>query len=239
MVAFVRVAVRSGGRGRRWGSKSNAFEWRCRCGFRSLACCRSRQSRCTGCRGTTPEARAAERSAPSGRGHPEAGKDRSRRSEESRSEEKAGARCRRSVAASHRLPPPRSRPCLLPARSAGLVKVSPLAGSELPIAKIPRGVSTLNSNDIKREDNPIPQEFLNSRIPSVMIDDLQGNQFQTGIQYRGFEASPVNGLAAGPGGLPERNPHQRGLRRYGQLGLPADQCHSTASRSWDPIRYSD
>src|SRR5262249_45058905 len=52
-------------------------------------------------------------------------------------------------------------------------------------------------SDVEREHQNIPQEFLNSRIPSVMVDDLQGNQFQTGIQYRGFEASPVNGLPQG------------------------------------------
>jgi outer membrane receptor protein involved in Fe transport len=79
----------------------------------------------------------------------------------------------------------------------GLVQMAPLPGSEIPIAKIPRGVSTMNSSDIKRDGSVIPQEFLNSRIPGVMVDDLQGNQFQTGIQYRGFVASPVNGLPQG------------------------------------------
>src|SRR5262249_34826688 len=33
--------------------------------------------------------------------------------------------------------------------------------------------------------------------PGVVVDDLQGNSFQTGVQYRGFEASPVNGLPQG------------------------------------------
>lgn len=79
----------------------------------------------------------------------------------------------------------------------GLVRTSPLSGSEFPIDQIPRGVSTMNASDIRRDGSVIPQEFLNSRIPSVMVDDLQGNQFQTGIQYRGFEASPVNGLPQG------------------------------------------
>lgn len=81
--------------------------------------------------------------------------------------------------------------------STGLVRTAPLAGSEIPLDLIPRGVSTMNSSDIRRDGSVIPQEFLNSRIPSVMVDDLQGNQFQTGIQYRGFEASPVAGLPQG------------------------------------------
>ncbi|WP_439543247.1 TonB-dependent receptor [Hyphomicrobium sp.] len=79
----------------------------------------------------------------------------------------------------------------------GTVSISPLPGSEVPIEKIPRGVTSLSSADINREHSVIPQDFLNSRVPGVTVDDLQGNSFQTGIQYRGFEASPVNGLPQG------------------------------------------
>lgn len=81
--------------------------------------------------------------------------------------------------------------------NSGLVGLSPLSGSEIAIDKVPRSVSTMNASDIRRDGSVIPQEFLNSRVPSIMVDDLQGNQFQTGIQYRGFEASPVNGLPQG------------------------------------------
>jgi iron complex outermembrane receptor protein len=58
-------------------------------------------------------------------------------------------------------------------------------------------VTSLTSADIDREGSVIPQDFLNSRVPGVVVDDLQGNAFQTGVQYRGFEASPVNGLPQG------------------------------------------
>lgn len=77
------------------------------------------------------------------------------------------------------------------------VKVSPLPGSEIPIDKIPHGVTSLSSADIKRDHSAIAQDTLDHRVPGVTIDDLQGNAFQTGVQYRGFEASPVNGLPQG------------------------------------------
>lgn len=77
------------------------------------------------------------------------------------------------------------------------VQVAPLPGAEMPIAKIPRGVNTLSSADIQRDHSVNAQDTLNNRIPGVVIDDLQGNAFQTGVQYRGFEASPVNGLPQG------------------------------------------
>ena len=35
------------------------------------------------------------------------------------------------------------------------------------------------------------------QIPGLIVNDVQGNQFQTDIQFRGFEASPVNGVAQG------------------------------------------
>lgn len=79
----------------------------------------------------------------------------------------------------------------------GNISISPLPGAELPIEKFPRGVTSLSSADIAREDSVIPQDFLNQRVPGVVVGDLQGNSFQTGVQYRGFEASPVNGLPQG------------------------------------------
>lgn len=81
--------------------------------------------------------------------------------------------------------------------SPSTVRMSPLAGSEMERAKVPSGVSSVTSGDIERDGTVIPQDTLNSRVPGVIIDDLQGNAFQTGVQYRGFEASPVNGLPQG------------------------------------------
>jgi len=77
------------------------------------------------------------------------------------------------------------------------VKLSPLPGSEVPIGKVPYGVTGLSSADINRDHSVNMQDTLNNRIPGVVVDDLQGNAFQTGVQYRGFEASPVNGLPQG------------------------------------------
>lgn len=77
------------------------------------------------------------------------------------------------------------------------VKMSPLAGSEIAREKVPAAVTILTSADIKRDGAVIPQDALNTRVPGVVIGDLQGNAFQTNVQYRGFEASPVNGLPQG------------------------------------------
>ena len=116
------------------------------------------------------------------------------------------------------------------------IAISPLPGSEVPIEKIPRGVTSLSGADIAREHAVIPQDFLNTRVPGVTVDDLQGNSFQTGVQYRGFEASPVNGL---PQGLAV---YQNGVRINEAFGdtvnwdfLPSNAINDLAVMGSNPI----
>lgn len=116
------------------------------------------------------------------------------------------------------------------------VLVAPLPGADLPIEKIPRSVNTLSSADIQRDHSVNMQDTLNNRIPGVVVDDLQGNAFQTGVQYRGFEASPVNGL---PQGLAV---YQNGVRINEAFGdtvnwdfIPANAIQDITVMSSNPI----
>ena len=69
-----------------------------------------------------------------------------------------------------------------------LVPMSPVPGAEIPLNKVPSGVSIVNGSDFARENYvDTPAEILQQRVPGIIIDDLQGNQFQTNIQFRGFE----------------------------------------------------
>ncbi|MFT3730547.1 MAG: TonB-dependent receptor [Hyphomicrobium sp.] len=76
------------------------------------------------------------------------------------------------------------------------VKMSPVGGT-LPVDKVPGSVYQMDSAALKRGDQVILQDALVSQIPGLIVNDLQGNQFQTNIQFRGFEASPVNGVPQG------------------------------------------
>ena len=38
---------------------------------------------------------------------------------------------------------------------------------------------------------------MQDKVPGSLIGDAQGNDYQRNLQYRGFEASPVNGVAQG------------------------------------------
>lgn len=77
------------------------------------------------------------------------------------------------------------------------VKTSPIGGSELPIAKIAGGVARVTAQDIQRQGSDSVQQALQANVPGVIVSDLQGNGFQTDVQYRGFSASPVDGQPQG------------------------------------------
>ena len=85
----------------------------------------------------------------------------------------------------------------LDATTLDQVKMSPVAGSELPKEKVPGSVSTVSASEIASTGSVVPQDYLAQHVPGITVSDLQGNGFQSDIQYRGFEASPVNGVAQG------------------------------------------
>ena len=77
------------------------------------------------------------------------------------------------------------------------IKMSPIGGSEIPLAKVPGSVGRATKEDIARTGATGAQEVLQTTVAGVTVTDLQGNGFQTNVQYRGFESSPVNGVPQG------------------------------------------
>jgi len=77
------------------------------------------------------------------------------------------------------------------------VQLSPLGGSEVPLAKVPSAVGRASGADFARQPTPTVQLVLESQVPGVILTDIQGNEFQTQIDFRGFYSSPVPGVAQG------------------------------------------
>ncbi len=77
------------------------------------------------------------------------------------------------------------------------VKLSPVGGSEIAIEKVAGSVSTVSAADVARSGSASIQDVLAARVPGITLNDLQGSGFQTDVQYRGFSASPVDGVAQG------------------------------------------
>ena len=83
------------------------------------------------------------------------------------------------------------------ANTARAVPMSPTGGSELPIDKVPAGISVINANQIERVASPSITEAINTYVPSATINEALGNALATDLQYRGFSASPLNGTPQG------------------------------------------
>jgi iron complex outermembrane receptor protein len=101
-------------------------------------------------------------------------------------------------------PPPAFEPAEAPApaqegtvASGDLVRMSPLGGSEIPVGKVPSGVSTANSQDIDRDGVKQVQQVLQQQVPGIILSDAAGNPLRAEVSYRGFDASPVGGRSQG------------------------------------------
>lgn len=81
--------------------------------------------------------------------------------------------------------------------TSGTVNMSPVSGSDLPIEKVPTSVGRASSDDIARMKETNIQNTLQATVPGVFMNDSQGNVSQGGVQFRGFEASPILGAAQG------------------------------------------
>jgi len=73
-----------------------------------------------------------------------------------------------------------------------------LRGSEQPLYKIPSTVETVTAQDIRADlgtDNVVAT--LARRTPGLNLSDSQGNSNRPDVTYRGFVASPVQGVPQG------------------------------------------
>ena len=77
------------------------------------------------------------------------------------------------------------------------VRMSPVGGSELPVDKVPAGISVVTSPQIERLHSNSVTETINTYVPGATINEALGNGLAADLQYRGFSASPLNGTPQG------------------------------------------
>jgi iron complex outermembrane recepter protein len=80
---------------------------------------------------------------------------------------------------------------------ATAVRMSPVAGSELPIDKVPAGITLVTSAQIDRAATPTLTDVINTYVPGATINEALGNPLAADLQFRGFSASPLNGTPQG------------------------------------------
>jgi outer membrane receptor protein involved in Fe transport len=110
-------------------------------------------------------------------------------------------------------------------------------GSGLDKRKIPFPVQSSSAEDLQRGNAQSIADFLERGFASVSLNDAQNNPLQPDLQYRGFTASPLLGLAQG------LSVYQNGARINEPLGdavnwdlLPQSAIHSvTLSGGANPL----
>ena len=78
-----------------------------------------------------------------------------------------------------------------------VIGVTPLPGIGVPIRDVPANVQVYTSRDIRQQGQTNIGQYLEDNPTSVTINSIQGNPFQSDINYRGFTASPVLGTPQG------------------------------------------
>ena len=78
-----------------------------------------------------------------------------------------------------------------------VVGTTPLPGVGLAKEQIPSPVQTATARDIEKSGALDLSDFLNRSLGSVHVNEMQGNPFQSDVNYRGFTASPLLGTPQG------------------------------------------
>lgn len=78
-----------------------------------------------------------------------------------------------------------------------VVAATPLAGSDLDAKEVPSPVQVATARDIQASHALNLSDFLNRRLNSVQLNEIQGNPYQADLNYRGYTASPLLGTPQG------------------------------------------
>jgi outer membrane receptor protein involved in Fe transport len=81
--------------------------------------------------------------------------------------------------------------------NVNIIGSTPLPGLGMPIEKFPGNVQSATAGDIRRAQAQTLPDLLTTQMPSVNVNDVQGNPYQPDLNYRGFTASPLLGLPQG------------------------------------------
>ena len=78
-----------------------------------------------------------------------------------------------------------------------IVGSTPLPGIGLPRKQIPANLQTLDAEQLHQAGGQSLADDLQRRLPSVTVNETQGNPYQADLNYRGFSASPLLGTPQG------------------------------------------
>ena len=108
-----------------------------------------------------------------------------------------------------------------------VIGITPNQGVGLEAGKIPYNVQSATAEDLERSQSLDVTDYLNRNVASISINSAANNPLQQDVQFRGYSASPLLGLAQGIA------VYQNGVRINEPLGdsvnwdlLPQSAIHS-------------
>lgn len=78
-----------------------------------------------------------------------------------------------------------------------VIGTTPLPGVDIELVKIPAPVQLVNDREILESGALNLSDLMNRRMNGVHVNEIQGNPFQTDVNYRGYTASPLLGTPQG------------------------------------------
>jgi outer membrane receptor protein involved in Fe transport len=78
-----------------------------------------------------------------------------------------------------------------------VIGTTPLPGVDIELVKIPAPVQLVNQRDLEQSGALNLSDLMNRRMNGVHVNEVQGNPFQTDVNYRGYTASPLLGTPQG------------------------------------------
>jgi len=84
-----------------------------------------------------------------------------------------------------------------PLETVIVIGITPLDGALVDRNQVPAPVQTATSRDIEGSHALELTSFMNRRLGSVYVNDIQNNALQPDVSYRGYTASPLLGTPQG------------------------------------------
>jgi outer membrane receptor protein involved in Fe transport len=78
-----------------------------------------------------------------------------------------------------------------------VIGATPVPGTDVPREHVPANVQVLEGATLRRSHALSLPEALSTHLPSVNVNEVQGNPYQMDVNYRGFTASPLLGTPQG------------------------------------------
>ena len=88
-------------------------------------------------------------------------------------------------------------PAEAPTQRVEIVSTTPVPGTGVPKDRIPANVQTADDRRLRELQSLNLPDFMATQLPSVNVNQIQGNPYQMDVNYRGFTASPLLGTPQG------------------------------------------